>query len=285
MHLFCARHVCAHMLPRHASPRRSLCWSRAHLSFSSPCLCGCLDQVSPALRRGLGMLLGGKGKNDAGIVVTAGPAHPTPAYLKRRGVGAVTMPSTLSHTAYMGKEAAKLLMLRVATEEVMPLAPLLVIPNGCSVPKQVAELQKAGFTNAVALPEALGVPLAGAAASNRVCDAVVGEQSVLAGMLQTRLALAERFIARGSQAELPLLVTTEHGARGLDFKNIDCVFLLGLPQRVDSYVHVAGRTAREGRRGRAVSLLFTEEEMMRLDDFRKELGFKVEIVDLNFLKP
>jgi hypothetical protein len=96
--------------------------------------------VSPALRRGLGLLLGGKGKSDAGVLVTADPAHPTPAYLKRRGVGSVTTPSTLTHSAYMGKEIAKLLMLRVAMEEVQCSAPLLVIPNGCSVPKQVLEL-------------------------------------------------------------------------------------------------------------------------------------------------
>jgi hypothetical protein len=185
----------------------------------------------------------------------------------------------------MGKEPAKLLMLRVAMEEVMPIAPLLVIPNGRSVSKQVVELQKAGFSNALALPEALGVPLTSATTSDRVRDAAASEQSVPAGMLQMRLALAERFVSRQNLADLPLLVTTEHGVRGFDIKNIDCVFLLGLPLHVDSYVHVAGRTAREGRRGRAVSILFTEEEMMRLEDFRMELGFKVEVVDLNFLKP
>jgi len=26
--------------------------------------------------------------------------------------------------------------------------------------------------------------------------------------------------------------------RGVDLKNMDCVFLLGLPQRVDSYVNI-----------------------------------------------
>jgi ERCC4-related helicase len=151
----------------------------------------------------------------------------------------------------------------------------------------VLELLKAGFTTAVALPEALGVPSAGEVAPIRVRDvAAAGGESEPAGMLQTRLALAERFtIAERIEGELPLLVTTEHGARGLDFKNIDCVFLLGLPQRVDSYVHVAGRTAREGRRGRAVSFLYTEEERMRMEDFRRELGVKVEMIDLNFLKP
>ena len=50
-------------------------------------------------------------------------------------------------------------------------------------------------------------------------------------------------------------------------------------------MHVAGRTAREGRRGRAVSLIFSEEEAQRMDDFRRELGIKVEKIDLSFLRP
>ena len=61
------------------------------------------------------------------------------------------------------------------------------------------------------------------------------------------------------------------------------VFLLGLPRRVDAYVHVAGRTAREGRRGLAVSLIAPGEEEERLDGFRSELGIKVEKVDLSFM--
>lgn len=243
----------------------------------------CSATICPQVRRGIGLLVGGKGKHDAGAVVTAEPAHPAPASLKRRGVGAVTLPSTLSHTAYVGREAAKLLMLQVATEEMMPSAPLLVIPNGRSLLKQVTELHKAGFSRAVALPEALGVPMVDTVAALAVNDTLDhGDGTV--GMLRNRQQLADRFSER-NKADLPLLVTTEYAARGLDFKNIDCVFLLGLPQRIDSYVHVAGRTAREGRRGRAVSLVFTEEERLRLDEFRRELGFKVQVVDLSFLRP
>jgi len=79
-----------------------------------------LSQVSTELRRGLGLLFGGKGKAFAGTVVTAGPAHPTPASFRRRGVGAVTLPSTLMHTAYSGRLDAKMLVLKVATGEIAP---------------------------------------------------------------------------------------------------------------------------------------------------------------------
>jgi superfamily II DNA/RNA helicase len=83
---------------------------------------------------------------------------------------------------------------------------------------------------------------------------------------------------------VPLLVTSEHSARGIDFKGVDCVFLIGLPQRVESYIHVAGRTAREGRKGRAVCLLTDDDDVARLDAFRRELGISVEIIDVRFLK-
>ena len=80
-----------------------------------------------------------------------------------------------------------------------------------------------------------------------------------------------------------MLGPTEHSARGLDLKGLDAVIMVGLPARVESYVHVAGRTAREGRKGRAVSLLTTEEEVERIGAFGKKLGVVVEMVDVRFL--
>ena len=47
---------------------------------------------------------------------------------------------------------------------------------------------------------------------------------------------------------------------------------------------MAGRTAREGRRGRAVTILFSEEEQARLQAFKQELGIKLEIANLSFLR-
>ena len=113
-------------------------------------------------------------------------------------------------------------------------------------------------------------------------------------MFNSRTELADAFAAPrkkgggGGQTavsgiQTPLLVTTEHSARGIDFKGIDCVFLIGLPKRVESYIHVAGRTAREGRKGRAVCLLTEPGEVERLSDFGRELGINVEKVDVRFL--
>ena len=180
------------------------------------------------------------------------------------------------------------MMLRVAFEEAMPEAPLLVLPNGASLPKQVAALKREGFAGAVALHDALGVAAAGggadAAAEGGGGDAA-GDDADGGGaqgeMVRQRAALADAFARR---EDVPLLVTTELAARGVDLKGVDVVFMVGLPARLDSYVHVAGRSAREGKRGHAVSLLASEEEEARLDAFQKELGIKVERVDLKFLK-
>ena len=181
------------------------------------------------------------------------------------------------------------MMLRVAFEEAMPEAPLLVLPNGASLPKQVAALKREGFAGAVALHDALGVAAAGGGADADAGDAgggdAAGEDADGGGaqgeMVRQRAALADAFARR---EDVPLLVTTELAARGVDLKGVDVVFMVGLPARLDSYVHVAGRSAREGKRGHAVSLLASEEEEARLDAFQKELGIKVERVDLKFLK-
>ena len=63
----------------------------------------------------------------------------------------------------------------------------------------------------------------------------------------------------------------------------DVVFMLGLPTRLDSYVHVAGRTAREGRKGHAISLLTSSQQEERFAQYKSELGLKAEVIDLRFL--
>jgi Lhr-like helicase len=258
--------------------------------------------ISPDLRRQIALVLGGSGKRDAGTVVTAAPAHPAPRTLKAFGVGGVRLPSTIRHSAYIGKPRALNQMLQLAFEELQPEAPLLVLPNGQSVPRQVETLRRMGFDGAVALQEALGVPASadaggdgagggaggggdGGGGGNGAAKRVRPEagDSLQGAMVRQRSELADAFAAR-RLSDIPLLVTTEHSARGMDFKGVDCVFLVGLPKRVDSYIHVAGRTAREGRKGRAVTLVTEDDEAERLGAFGQELGVSIEKVDVRFLR-
>ena len=56
-----------------------------------------------------------------------------------------------------------------------------------------------------------------------------------------------------------ILVATDIAARGLDITNIEHVINYDLPQVPEDYVHRIGRTARNGREGRALCLLTPED--------------------------
>ena len=168
-------------------------------------LVSCSATVDAAVRRQLGLLVGGEGKKAAGVVVSAEPSHPPPAELRKRGVGGVSVPSTLRHTAYVGSsERATLMMLRVAFEEAMPEAPLLVHANGASLPKQVAALKREGFAGAVALHDALGVAAAGGGAD------AAGTPAAATRRARTPTAAARRARWCGSARRSP---TPSRGAR------------------------------------------------------------------------
>ena len=144
----------------------------------------------------------------------------------------------------------------MAFEERSPRAPLLVLPNGASLPAEVRALKRVGFSGAIALHDALGVPsrTGGAASASATAAAAAdpADASAQEGMLERRQALADSFVrnmrgdgaaaaakaaaaaaeeeededddgfedAGGETSELgvPLLVTTELAARGVDFK-------------------------------------------------------------------
>lgn len=66
-----------------------------------------------------------------------------------------------------------------------------------------------------------------------------------------RLAALGKF--KSQQARV--LVATDVASRGLDIPSVDLVINAELPRNAVSYVHRVGRTARAGRRGRAISLV------------------------------
>lgn len=64
------------------------------------------------------------------------------------------------------------------------------------------------------------------------------------------------------KGDFRILVATDIAARGLDVENIGHVINFDLPQVPEDYVHRIGRTARNGRRGKAVSFLTPEDRQM-----------------------
>ena len=67
--------------------------------------------------------------------------------------------------------------------------------------------------------------------------------------------LRERVMDSFRKGNLNVLVATDIAARGLDIDDVDTVVNFELPRDPEDYVHRIGRTARAGRKGRAVSFI------------------------------
>lgn len=67
--------------------------------------------------------------------------------------------------------------------------------------------------------------------------------------------LRERVMDSFRKGNLTVLVATDIAARGLDIDDVDTVVNFELPRDPEDYVHRIGRTARAGRKGRAVSFI------------------------------
>ena len=59
---------------------------------------------------------------------------------------------------------------------------------------------------------------------------------------------------------MPVLVSTNVGARGLDIEDVAIVINWDLPSEPEEYTHRVGRTARAGRGGVAVSCVTENDE-------------------------
>jgi len=68
--------------------------------------------------------------------------------------------------------------------------------------------------------------------------------------------------------EVPLLLTTDLGGRGLDIELVERVINVNLPNDIDNYLHRVGRTARAGRPGLVINLV-TERDQTLLAKLKK----------------
>ena len=87
----------------------------------------------------------------------------------------------------------------------------------------------------------------------------------------------EEVMGRLRNGELRFLVATDVAARGIDISDLSHVFMYDVPQDREYYIHRAGRTARAGKTGVAISIVTAETERI-LD----EIGRKY---DIEFDKP
>ena len=86
---------------------------------------------------------------------------------------------------------------------------------------------------------------------------ILSEVGVKNVALHSLLSQNRRLAALGKfkSQQVRVLVATDVASRGLDIPSVDLVLNAELPRNAVSYVHRVGRTARAGRRGRAVSFV------------------------------
>lgn len=56
------------------------------------------------------------------------------------------------------------------------------------------------------------------------------------------------------------LIATDLISRGIDFKNISYVIQLELPKNIEDYIHRIGRSGRYGKTGKAINIIYGNNE-------------------------
>ncbi|PFH51463.1 hypothetical protein AMATHDRAFT_142725 [Amanita thiersii Skay4041] len=100
--------------------------------------------------------------------------------------------------------------------------------------------------------------------------------------LHSRLTQRERLssLALFRASVVPVLVSTDVGARGLDIEDVAIVINWDLPSEPEEYTHRVGRTARAGRGGVAVSLV-TERDEERVLEIEGRMKTRLEEMRLS----
>jgi ATP-dependent RNA helicase DeaD len=86
----------------------------------------------------------------------------------------------------------------------------------------------------------------------------------------------EKVLRRVREGKLRLLVATDVAARGIDIPELSHVFQYEPPDDTESYIHRAGRTARAGASGVAISLTASFDERMMMERIAKRYSIPLE---------
>lgn len=91
--------------------------------------------------------------------------------------------------------------------------------------------------------------------------------------LHSRLTQRERLssLSLFKSSVVPVLISTDVGARGLDIEDVAIVINWDMPEEPEEYTHRVGRTARAGRGGIAVSFV-TERDEERVLKIEERIG-------------
>uniref|UniRef100_A0A7S0LLK2 RNA helicase n=1 Tax=Coccolithus braarudii TaxID=221442 RepID=A0A7S0LLK2_9EUKA len=167
------------------------------------------------------------------------------------GGRAVSLPATLELVVLETEQENTLAAIHEALDTYSPAEALLFTSEGRKVDPEVRLLQQSGLRGATSLSEKL---------------------------LSTS-ATPEGQAPPAENKAPCVLVASPSIARGLDLPSVELVIITGLPATANQLLHLAGRTARQGARGRAVFVATPEECKSRLGSLGSQLG-----VDLRTLR-
>ncbi|KAJ6599122.1 P-loop containing nucleoside triphosphate hydrolase protein [Mycena vulgaris] len=105
--------------------------------------------------------------------------------------------------------------------------------------------------------------------------------SIRSTALHSRLTQRERLssLSLFRSFVVPVLISTDVGARGLDIEDVAIVINWDLPNEPEEYTHRVGRTARAGRGGVAISFV-TERDEDRIVKIEERINTKLEEMTL-----
>ena len=103
--------------------------------------------------------------------------------------------------------------------------------------------------------------------------------SIRSTALHSHLTQRERLssLSLFRAAIVPVLISTDVGARGLDIEDVAMVINWDMPKEPEEYIHRVGRTARAGRGGVAISFVTErdEERVLKIETRISEAPFLV----------
>ncbi len=243
-------------------------------------LVACSATASYRLQEEIGRLMGDDEAPSLQVVTTseASQKKPKKRATGERGLGGVGVPQSIRHAwVPCAAEEEKPRVVAAVLRALCPACALLFLADDAPLRLVVKQLRGEGV-DAAMLHEAMGMQK-GADAPSAEGYAALRSSLEVPRPQEREPATSEAEAGApadgaGSSGGCRLLVSTRASARGLDLANVDCVLLDSLPAAADQYLHLAGRTGRQGREGTVISLLTPAEEG-RVGSITRALGISL----------
>lgn len=234
---------------------RESSYRSTHSSSALQVICASAT-IGRSLRRQLMEILGEPSMEKTAILVTADDRTKKNALTRK----ACLLPPNLRHFFHLvvseGNDTPSQLYLtglERAFDLLNDARPSIVFPGPVGVEKTMIFLEKQGFVDIRALSSLQGVD----------CNEEIETHVISANWKKT-----------------PIYVVKERLGRGLDLPMVKYVFLLGVPSNAASYAHLAGRTARNGNVGTAITIM-EPKEAPKLVTLAETLGLTVSCLPIN----